>query len=358
MAIRGTSPTSPFSCYPNDQARSLALASDPKYSNASETAKGNLWAAKTQLADICNTTLRNTGRLVGTAFVARDVMQIVEALDEDGLLRYWGFSYGTVLGATVAAMFPDKIDKVILDGVINFDEYYAGTDLQAISDSDVYFEKFSEECFKDPQYCALAKDAATATELTQKLYHLLDHYKYNPVYLGPTIGFISYAIIKDYIVDSFYSTTKWAPLAETLHNLLGQNITGLAMSLTSTATSSGASGESNEALFGIRCSDSSLRVKGLDSLEGLVKKFYKKSEIMGDVQAVYPLTCAQWPFEAKERYLGGFHVRTKNPLFFVGNTYDPLSSIRCAQNMSAGFEGSALLQHDGYGVRIMHHQFT
>ena len=32
------------------------------------------------------------GDLVGTAFVARDMMQFVDALDEDGLLRYFGES--------------------------------------------------------------------------------------------------------------------------------------------------------------------------------------------------------------------------------------------------------------------------
>jgi pimeloyl-ACP methyl ester carboxylesterase len=35
-----------------------------------------------------------------------------------------GFSYGTVLGATVAAMFPERMDRVILDGVVNVQEYY------------------------------------------------------------------------------------------------------------------------------------------------------------------------------------------------------------------------------------------
>ena len=70
------------------------------------------------------------------------MIRIAEALDDDGLLRFWGkcfldpaeswpinclgFSYGTVLGATVAAMFPEKIDKLVLDGVLNPHEYYAG----------------------------------------------------------------------------------------------------------------------------------------------------------------------------------------------------------------------------------------
>lgn len=35
-----------------------------------------------------------------------------------------GFSYGTTLGATLVSMFPDKVDKVILDGVQNPHEYY------------------------------------------------------------------------------------------------------------------------------------------------------------------------------------------------------------------------------------------
>lgn len=69
-------------------------------------------------------------------------MQIVDALGEDGMLRYYGmyqhgsfvleifivpgFSYGTALGATIAAMFPDRIDKMVLDGVVNVHQYYAG----------------------------------------------------------------------------------------------------------------------------------------------------------------------------------------------------------------------------------------
>lgn len=37
-----------------------------------------------------------------------------------------GISYGTVLGQTVAAMFPDRMDKVVLDGNLNVHDYYAG----------------------------------------------------------------------------------------------------------------------------------------------------------------------------------------------------------------------------------------
>lgn len=36
--------------------------------------------------------------------------EIIDALDEDGMLRYHGLSYGTQLGATFASMFPDRVD--------------------------------------------------------------------------------------------------------------------------------------------------------------------------------------------------------------------------------------------------------
>ena len=53
-------------------------------------ALGKLWATTQVAADACLAARNETGALVGTAFVARDMMRIVDALGEDGLLRYWG----------------------------------------------------------------------------------------------------------------------------------------------------------------------------------------------------------------------------------------------------------------------------
>ena len=40
-----------------------------------------------------------------------------------GKLVYWGFSYGTYLGIKFASMFPDRVGRLMLDGVVDADLY-------------------------------------------------------------------------------------------------------------------------------------------------------------------------------------------------------------------------------------------
>ena len=38
---------------------------------------------------------------------------------------------------------------------------------------------------------------------------------------------------------------------------------------------------------------------------------------------------------------------------FVGGPFDPVTPLISAYNMSTGFEGSVVLQHNGYGVSYL-----
>ncbi len=58
--------------------------------NSSNVALGQDFAASEIQALQCLNATEDIGGLMGTAFVARDMAQIVDALGEDGLLRYWG----------------------------------------------------------------------------------------------------------------------------------------------------------------------------------------------------------------------------------------------------------------------------
>ena len=55
---------------------------------------------------------------MSTADTARDMDLIRQAIGEDQL-DYYGISYGTYLGATYAAMFPDRVGHLVVDGVLD-----------------------------------------------------------------------------------------------------------------------------------------------------------------------------------------------------------------------------------------------
>ena len=83
-----------FSCYENEEVRQSTTTLRSLFLNtdASEVALGELWANGKVLADTCYEKMNETGDLVGTAFTARDIMSIVDALDEGPLLNCYGKS--------------------------------------------------------------------------------------------------------------------------------------------------------------------------------------------------------------------------------------------------------------------------
>ncbi len=92
-AYRGTSlKYLRYSCYQNDTSRAAASQPDPFYVpvDSPEDALRRSWAHGKLLADTCYEKLKDVGSLIGTAFVARDVMQIVDALGQGTLLNYHG----------------------------------------------------------------------------------------------------------------------------------------------------------------------------------------------------------------------------------------------------------------------------
>ncbi len=114
----GTGFTIPFQC------KSTSTGTDFKSTDSDLIA---LQSALQQQADTCaDPDDKADNMLMGTAYVANDIKSIAAALGEDGLIRYFGYSYGTLLGSTTAAMFPDYIDRMYLDGNINPKDYYYG----------------------------------------------------------------------------------------------------------------------------------------------------------------------------------------------------------------------------------------
>ncbi|EFE37774.1 proteinase, putative [Trichophyton verrucosum HKI 0517] len=351
----GTETTLTFSCFKDNNER-LAAFSNARYeellSPKERAPLGRLWSTASIFADICDRypEANQRGKLISTAFTARDLMQIVDALEEDGLLRYWGLSYGTVLGATVAAMFPERIDRMIIDGVVNFHDYYNGYDIEVWADTDKVFSAFLQQCVKSPDECALARPGLTAPRLEESIYKLLDNIKYQPLVFNDTL--IDHSVAKNLIRPNLYAPPTWPLLSKALENLRTGNLTGFTEN-SITLSPPWENGIPTESPFGIPCSEKVTGLNRLDQIQFTIKSLDQKSKLLGQVGIPLAMTCTRWKTKAKERYSGDFKVKTKFPILVIGNTFDPATSFPSAQNASATFDGSVLLEHGGYGVSLL-----
>lgn len=152
---RGVGETRPAAICSEDPviAQSFALrVMEEGVLGSSDASLGRLWSMSRARSQSCSLPPKEGAdikRYLSTAYVATDMLEIVEAhgawreREAKKLLRYplkalgpalrykkgrekiqyWGFSYGSYLGMTFAAMYPDRIHRLIVDGVVDAYDY-------------------------------------------------------------------------------------------------------------------------------------------------------------------------------------------------------------------------------------------
>lgn len=228
-----------------------------------------------------------------------------------------------------------------------------------LSDADKTFQSFCAECLRAPALCPLEAQAESAEELASKIHALIDEAKYQPVSMG-VLGPQTYSTIRTNIAAAMYDPSGFPSLALYLNAVLTRNETQLLAYLTRLASTTSSKkpfpdyspSSTKENQWGIHCSDELLRHDNLTAIIPLIEDFHAESKISGDITwTTLAMGCAQWPWQAKERWTAGFHdIDTHHPILFLANMYDPVTSVNGARNASASFPGSGLLINDGHGV--------
>ena len=103
--------------------------------------------------------LANNGDIlahVSTANVARD-MDVLRAAVGDEKLSYLGYSYGTFLGATYAALFPDGYRALVLDSPVDVQQYISDPLASSTAQTAAFeraLHRFFEACAADQVACS------------------------------------------------------------------------------------------------------------------------------------------------------------------------------------------------------------
>jgi pimeloyl-ACP methyl ester carboxylesterase len=348
---RGTGSTIPFNC--SVGTNETTTVSNQKRDELGTLVAANLteifltqgWDDAGMIADHCfNTVDQNTATLIGTAFGARDMMMIVDALNEDGLLRFYGWSYGTALGSYTAAMFPERIGRMVLDANVNPNDYQSGTYQGHNRDTNAAFAGFLETCFQVEDDCALYSlvQPQTAQDLLDVINDALEPLVQNATSSERALA--TYFAIHASFIEPLYYPQSWPAFAQTLASLLSGDVDP-----STNSTPAVVYGEAENAVLGIRASDATFHANSSEEYLPIVQQQATAGSpsFADSYVSIWP--SARWRLPAKERYWGDFRRNTSTPILYVNGMYDPVTPLANAYNASAGFSGSAVLAHRGYG---------
>ncbi|KAG8736481.1 hypothetical protein FRC10_009290 [Ceratobasidium sp. 414] len=314
----------------------------------------------------------------GTAFVVQDMARIVEALGEDGI-NYWGYSYGTILGATFAAMRPDLVKRMVLDGVSNAESYFNdvwqwGRD--GMAETHKTFAGFLSTCIEaGPKYCAFAVPPAgshatqTTESLGKRLNAIFTRLDKEPLVIadspfGP--GILTASGLQELLLSVLYSPAFWSTAMQVLASIeqgdgtvaysyiypnytdidrrpYNENVFNRSMQRYGT----------RESIRPILCGDAAATNISVNALTDYFRELGKLSPV-GEQWAKIAGGCNGWAFQSSQRYTGPWTVakglkKTRFPILFLSLDADPVTPLSSAVKMSRGFgnESATLLVQQG-----------
>ncbi|OJJ68284.1 hypothetical protein ASPBRDRAFT_185215 [Aspergillus brasiliensis CBS 101740] len=385
----------PLSCFPDLLSSYLwseALQAEGLV-NSSEHAEGYLWSRMQALGTACTDTAKSSpdiGPYMNTWSTAHDLRHIAQLLQPDpsqkAKLQYWGFSYGTLLGITYASLFPDQVQRMVLDGVVDALAWYSGDLSTTFRDADRVVDSFFRYCSQvGYPRCAFADASArsSATDkddteainhLRQRLTNLLADLKANPLWTSqPSPEIITYSDVKRLLKITLYAPNDLFPtLATILSDLEQRNASTMvawkamlreemqpAHCLDSTCQSSATCREACQSVFrveltsGIACLDWNQKLLNITHeaySEHYLRPVMETSQWIGDSFADFAMPCVSWKGQGPGSFNGPIGAQNMStPILFVSNSLDPVTPLHDAHAMSALFNRSVVLEQHAEG---------
>ncbi|KAK2760779.1 hypothetical protein FQN54_002016 [Arachnomyces sp. PD_36] len=404
-------------CFPDTASRNAwDMQSDVVILKGSNDSFAEIWSRQYAISEGCSTITEDESdgddlvRFVNTTPVAADMIEIIERLGQwrektakswlqssngesltsgkptgddyhvDSVLsrtawvqgqekiQFWGFSYGTVIGATFAAMYPDRIHRFILDGVVDSEEYYKAGTMKSLVNTDEIWDRFFQYCFEaGPSRCKFHLNNSSPEEIRQQFNELLERVRSFPIPVPATDGLgpeiIRYQDIINRIFSSLYKPIEDFPV---LDELLTDLVVG-----TGSKFASYKSGLRTVSCPSASCQDTDLDSTECDpfrpfnfdasrvtfctdaesihgeSPDAFKEKWYQlseQSELFSDFWILIRMTCVGWNLRPSWRFGGPFTGTTSYPILWIGNSRDPVTPVSNARKMAQGFKGSEVLE--------------
>ena len=359
---RGISTSAALRCFGNDRQWDPYFTPFAFPMDADEL---ELWIAGDHfLDDACARRGGAIAEHMATANVARD-MDRVRAAVGDARLHYYGLSYGSFLGTTYANLFPDRVGRLVIDGVLDPVAWTTGVGAQARtipfstrlhSDAGAWatLQEFFRLCDAGGDRCPFSGGAHD--RFAQLAEDLQTAPKVVPFPDG-TEGELTYSTLVAITLNYMYFSPDWPELAQLLADFESAPASPrVGAALRRFSRSPGWVSHRSfpryfnapEGFPAVACADSD-NPNSYDSWLTAGVAADASAPYFGRIWTWASSICADWPFTDADRYTGPWDRATANPVLVVGNQFDPATRYAGAQAVAATLPRARLLTLHAWG---------
>ena len=300
-----------------------------------------------EYAEICLGDNADFVEYVGTNNVARDMDSIRRALGEE-TISYFGFSYGSELGAVWVTLFPDTVRAAVLDGAADPSTDPIEASLQQRRGFEEALGRFLAQCSSN-RSCRFHNDG-DAEGAFDELMAFIDE---NPLPTRQGRPDLTRGMTLTAVAQAMYDQQYWSTLEGALVAAADGDGSEL-LDLWDTyyqRQPDGSYGNELEAFVAIGCADEDERFT-IEEADSFVPRFQEVAPrfspyTLGDY------SCTFWPAALDPRVdITGIGA---GPVLVIGTTGDASTPLESTRNMARALQDGRLLivdaeQHTGYSA--------
>jgi pimeloyl-ACP methyl ester carboxylesterase len=281
---------------------------------------------------------------MGTVDAARD-LDIARAVVNDDTFNYLGKSYGTMLGATYAELFPDRVGRMVLDGALP-----ANLDLVEVTkgqadEFELALHHFVGDCLSRKD-CPLSGSTDEGVKQIQDWLASLDT---SPLTSGDrqlneplaTSAVLSYL---------YFPANDYPALRSALSSAMTDQDAGPLLFLLDDRIHRGPDGRyisnGTDAFYGVTCLDRPF-TGTVNDVKKYAEEWKATAPTFGPALAWGLLPCKDWPVVGDP--VTDTIAKGSNPLLVVSSTHDPATPYPWGVALAATLENGHLLTNDGWG---------
>lgn len=337
---RGVGKSAPVECM-TDEERDSILEADSTPDTPQEEAQ--LVTASALPGRECTANAHDLTPHMGTVNAARD-MDIVRQVVGDEVLNYLGKSYGTSLGAVYAELFPARVGRMVLDGVLPPDLSLAEVSLGQAKGFDDAVADFSADCSTQDDCPFRGDGAAVQAELLATL-AALDAKPLTSKGRAMNEALATYTLLS-YL---YFPPGDYAQLRDGLNAMITKDDPSLMFTMLDQRISRAPDGRytdnSTDAFYAVTCADNPGEIS-VDETKRLASQWAAEAPVFGGALAWGLLTCNGWP--TPDAPVTAITAAGSAPILLVSTTHDPATPYPWGQHLADSMENAEVLTWDAH----------